>query len=173
MTEYATVYEFNSQASLDNDNDVALLKKVEPPVVYYTMSVSYYKRVDRTSESPVWQHLSKKPRFELNADSLVFYFIDCQQGGTIDAVGAVLEFNQEIGPFDDEVAAVVRMAGPWPETFVAAEADPMDAFELKPERDRETGFEFETAGKYSYTVSLITFPDRRLYWHDPEMDVDT
>lgn len=164
MTTYATVFTFDSQS-----DKVALYKQAKDPVVYYRIEPSYY----RQNPSGTWRRLKRKdnrpPVFHKKGDKVVFYFIDSV--GKVDQVGAVLEFQQAIGPFDDEVAAAIRMAAPRPSTFRTTKKS-RPAFELTPVGSGGGGFEFESTGNYSYTVTLITFPDLRKYWLDPEMDVE-
>lgn len=169
MATFATVFTFNSS----NDSDIALKKDTEPPVIYYGMSTSYYVFDDGTG---YWSLLTDRPSFTKKKDTLIFYFIDSAQH--VEQPGAELEFQQVISPFDDEIAAQIRLAAPVGTKFQTSEHVSQDAFML-PAADppgslpaEGDGYPLESAGKYDYTVTLITFPDQRKYYHDPEMDVE-
>jgi len=170
MSTFASVFSFNSR----KQERVALKKDSDPPVIYYQMKTRYYKWSD---EDRNWCFVSKKkpPRFSKETDSLVFYFVDKNQ--SIEQCGVVIEFAQSIGPFDDEVAAELRLGAPVRAGFDAP-GDPlngMDAFKLPTVSDvvdSMEGYRFESKGKFDFAVTMITFPDRNKFWHDPEMDVD-
>lgn len=171
MTTYAAVFTFDSQKK----GDIALTKVAKPPVVYYKITPSYYKqeRGKRTWTLADPECPGDPPIFKKTKDTLAFYFIDSSDH--VRAVGVVIEFQQAIGPFDDEVAAELRMAGP-PLAEFTTELDTKWAFKLAP-ADGE-GYTFGSLGKYRYTVAMISFPkegsegEQRKYFLDPEMDVD-
>lgn len=165
MSAYAAVFTFNSK----QDSEIALRKDAQQPVIYYLIAPSFYEWEDATD---TWSFLSdKSPAFSKKNDQVTFFFIDSAQA--IDQAGVVIDFQQSIGPFDDEVAAELRLAAPVQTTFPTAPNVSPVAFELSPIGGPGRGFQFESEGKYSYTVTVLTFPDLRKYWLDPEMDVDT
>lgn len=138
----------------------ALLKKVDKHrdvVYYYLQEPMYYKLEGKT-----WVYYKvpkgQTPKFN-PTDSVIFVFDD-KSAKPVEhaAIGVAIDFQQGIGPFDDEVAAEVKMAAATRYRFRDRKGPRWTyALAWSLETHPPEGFSFESDGLYDYTVSVLTF----------------
>ena len=145
-----------------NPKKKALVKKVQDKnandvVYYYLQTPMYYKLKGDT-----WVHYTvpegQTPAFD-PGDSVIFVFDDrSRKAAKHAAIGVVIDFQQAIGPFDDEVMAEVRMAAAIPYKFKDRNGTRKTTYALAWKLEHPpAGFALESDGLYDYTVSVLTF----------------
>lgn len=178
VRKHAILFKFRGH----NPRKAALKKKGDQggAVVYYALqNPMYFIYRERAGK---WHHQLDRPTYRYN-DEVIFVFRDTSLvQSEITAIGAAIDFQQAISPFDDEWAADMRMTAATPYSFVVkGQKEPWPTFALGhklPESpEAPTGYPLESRGRFQYTVSLVTFagtdpivPAHR-YWIDPEMDI--
>lgn len=184
---HAILFKFSST----NNRDFALKKEIDGgdrDVVYWAMRKPAYYKWNPTSKN--WRRERGRKKVYKVGDRVAFVFCDSAQ--QTEALGVAIDFQQSIAPFDDDVTATIRMAAALQRSFETSDQGTLESFflawefkfvnDLVPAGSGEApveGFAFENAGRYDYTVSLLSLPrvqaigqlPARRYWHDPEMDI--